>query len=147
METEENRQEEKDRGKPLRKLFVSIHMKDENSRMMADKIKAKFSKKGYFVVTPFDLGLHAESTFEEELWYRQQEVLKCHALYLAPGWGSHPECSLDQDTARAVNQHRQKSRRKPIQILFGTQRLGWVSRKSIEAERKERETKLTSTPK
>lgn len=84
------------------KIYISIPISGldiQKVREKADLIKAKLSREGYEVVSPFDVYAGKNPTYEDHICYDLRAMLGCDAIYFCKGWNLSCGCNIEHDVA------------------------------------------------
>lgn len=93
------------------KIYISIPISGfdpEKVRKEADCIKAALSRKGYTVVSPFDIYAGKNPTYEDYICYDLRAMLDCDAILFCDGWGLSCGCNIEHDVAMRYIAHGKK---------------------------------------
>lgn len=93
------------------RIYISIPISglDQNKvREKADLIKAKLSREGYDVVSPFDVYAGKKPTYEDYICYDLLAMLGCDAIYFCEGWEKSCGCGIEHDVAMRFKAHNRK---------------------------------------
>ena len=83
-------------------LYISIPITghDINKvREKADLIKARYSKLGNRVVTPFDICAGKDPTYGDHLAFDLRAMMSCDRVLFCAGWEQSMGCCIEHDTA------------------------------------------------
>ena len=80
-------------------ISVPISGQEQKAREKADLIKAKLSREGYDVVSPFDVYAGKKPTYEDYICYDLRAMLDCDAILFCEGWEASCGCRIEYDTA------------------------------------------------
>ena len=83
------------------KIYISLPISADpiKAREKADLIKAKLSREGYDVVSPFDVYAGKNPTYEDYICYDLRAMLDCDAILFCKGWEESCGCRIEFDTA------------------------------------------------
>ena len=93
-----------------RKIYISIpisgerggseevcKLKEQKAKEKADLLKAKLSREGYIVVSPFDVYCGKHPRYEDYICYDLRAMLDCDIVYFCEGWEHSLGCSVEHD--------------------------------------------------
>ncbi|MDE7345363.1 MAG: DUF4406 domain-containing protein [Muribaculaceae bacterium] len=78
------------------------------AREKADLIKAKLSREGNEVVSPFDVYAGKEPTYEDYICYDLRAMLDCDAILFCKGWEKSCGCRTEHATALIFKEFERK---------------------------------------
>lgn len=93
------------------KIYISIPITGTDmakTREHADLIKAKFSRMGHTVVTPFEVYAGKNPKYEDYICYDLRAMLDCDAVLFCDGWERSCGCNIEHDTAIRFKAHGRK---------------------------------------
>lgn len=99
------------------RIYISIPISGldiKKVREKADLIKAKLSRKGYEVVSPFDVYAGKNPSYEDYICYDLLAMLGCDAIYFCKGWELSCGCNIERDVARCYK----KFGRKDFKLIY-----------------------------
>lgn len=105
------------------KVYISLPIsgrKMEEAKQEADLVKAALSRKGYKVVSPFDVYAGKDPKYEDFICSDLRAMLDCDAVYFCPGWGLSTGCSIEYDVVRHINRKRVREGHKTIKLIYGS---------------------------
>lgn len=68
-------------------------------RAKADLLKAALSRKGYDVISPFDIYAGHKPTYEDYICYDLRAMLDCDSIFFCAGWQDSCGCNIEHDVA------------------------------------------------
>lgn len=90
-------------------LSIPISGKDLTAqREKADLIKAKLSREGHTVVSPFDIYAGKNPTYADYICYDLRAMMDCDAVYFCKGWHDSCGCLIEHNTARYMDGYKKK---------------------------------------
>lgn len=99
------------------KIYISLPISGldiQKVRERADLIKARLSREGYEVVSPFEVYSGKNPTYEDHICYDLLAMLGCDAIYFCHGWQLSCGCNIEHDVA--INY--KKFGRKDFKIMY-----------------------------
>lgn len=84
------------------KIYISLPISGldiQKAREKADLIKAKLSREGYEVVSPFEVCPGKDPKYEDYICYDLLAMLGCDAIYFCKGWEESCGCNIERDVA------------------------------------------------
>ena len=92
------------------KIYISVPIsgQEQKAREKADLIKAKLSREGNDVVSPFDVYAGKNPTYEDYICYDLRAMLDCDAILFCKGWEKSCGCNIEHDVAMRFKAHGRK---------------------------------------
>lgn len=93
------------------KIYISIPISGLDIDKVcekADLIKAKLSREGYEVVSPFEVCAGKNPKYEDYICYDLLAMLGCDAIFFCKGWEKSCGCSIEHDVAIRFKVHGKK---------------------------------------
>ena len=93
------------------KIYLSLPITGldiKKVREKADLIKAKLSREGHDVVSPFDVHAGNKPTYEDYICYDLRAMLDCDAILFCEGWEKSCGCNIEHDVAMRFKAHGKK---------------------------------------
>ena len=92
------------------KIYVSLPIsgQEAKAREKAALVKSALSKKGYNVITPFDIYAGKNPTYEDHLCFDLRVMLDCEAVYFCQGWDKSCGCGIEHDTVMRMKAYNKK---------------------------------------
>lgn len=84
------------------KVYLSIPISNLDltaQREKADLIKARLSREGHEVVSPFDIYAGKNPTYADHICCDLRAMIDCDAVYMCKGWHSSCGCHIEYETA------------------------------------------------
>lgn len=103
--------------KERQKIYISIPItghSEEKVREKADRVKAKLSREGWTVVSPFDIYAGRNPEYADYIAADIRALMDCDAIYMCRGWAKSCGCSIEIATARALKEFDKK----PFTIIY-----------------------------
>lgn len=100
-----------------KKVYISIPISGYplvKVRERADIVKGLLSRKGYSVVSPFDVLPCKNPTYSDYICYDLLAMLDCDAIYFCDGWEQSCGCNIEHDVAMRFKAHGKKN----FQIMY-----------------------------
>lgn len=97
--------------KKRQKIYISLPISGldiQKVREKADLIKAKLSREGYEVVSPFEVFAGKNPTYEDYICCDLRAMLDCDAIYFCKGWQLSCGCNIEHDVALRFKAHKKK---------------------------------------
>ena len=94
------------------KIYISLPitgMNQQKVRERADLIKAKLSREGYEVVSPFDVYAGENPKYEDYICYDLLAMLGCDGIIFCKGWRFSCGCNIEHDVAMRFKAYRKKN--------------------------------------
>ncbi|MCH5225044.1 MAG: DUF4406 domain-containing protein [Muribaculaceae bacterium] len=81
------------------KIYISLPIsgQETKAREKADIIKTALSKKGFLVVSPFDIYPGKDPLYEDHLCSDLRALMDCDAVYFCIGWDKSCGCGIEHD--------------------------------------------------
>ena len=92
------------------RIYISLPITADpiKAREKADLIKAKLSREGYDVVSPFDVYAGKKPVYEDYICYDLRAMLDCDAILFCKGWEKSCGCNIEHDVAMRFKAHGRK---------------------------------------
>ena len=94
------------------KIYISLPISGldpKKVREKADLIKAKLSREGYDVVSPFDVYAGKDPKYEDHICYDLLAMLGCDGILFCKGWEASCGCNIEHDVAMRFKAHGKKN--------------------------------------
>lgn len=94
------------------KIYISIPISGldfDTQREKADLIKAKLSREGHTVVSPFDIYAGKNPTYADYICYDLRAMMDCDAVCFCKGWESSCGCQIEYHVAMRFKAHEKKN--------------------------------------
>lgn len=88
------------------KIYLSIPISGFNlakQREKADLIKARLSRKGHTVVSPFDIYACNNPTYADYICSDLRAMMDCDAVFMCKGWRDSCGCNIEHNTASVMD--------------------------------------------
>lgn len=81
------------------KIYISLPIsgQEHKAREKADRIKTALSKKGYEVISPFDIYPGKDPEYEDYICFDLRALMDCDAVYFCLGWEHSCGCGIEHD--------------------------------------------------
>lgn len=92
------------------RIYISLPISRdaEKARQRADLVKMAWSKEGAEPVTPFDIYVGKNTTYEDYLNADLRTLATCESVYFDEGWESSPGCRIERAYVENINAHRRE---------------------------------------
>lgn len=93
------------------KIYISLPISGldiQKVREKADLIKAKLSREGYDVVSPFDIYIGKNPSYEDYICYDLRAMLDCDGIIFCEGWEKSCGCNIEHEVAMRFKAHGKK---------------------------------------
>lgn len=94
-----------------KKLYISIpitgfDLKKQTDK--ADRLKARLSRKGWRVVTPFEIYAGKNPDYFDYIAADLRTLMDCDAVYFCEGWEHSCGCGIEHDTVMRLKAYGKK---------------------------------------
>jgi hypothetical protein len=93
------------------KIYVSIPITGFNEKKVrerADMVKARLSRDGNAVVTPFEVYAGKHPTYDDYICCDLRAMLDCDAVYFCDGWEQSTGCNIEHEVVMRYKAHGKK---------------------------------------
>ena len=85
------------------KVYISIPISGDDVgevQKYADIVKAYLSRKGYTVISPFEIFAGKKPTYTDHILANLAKLLECDAVYFCNGWCESSGCRIEHEVAK-----------------------------------------------
>lgn len=92
------------------KIYISLPIsgQENKAREKAEKIKGTLSKKGYHVISPFDIYPGKNPIYEDYICFDLRVMMDCDAIYFCEGWEQSCGCGIEHDVVMRLKAYGKK---------------------------------------
>ena len=92
------------------KIYISLPISghEKQAREKADQIKIALSKKGYNVVSPFDIYAGKNPKDEDHICYDLCAMMDCDVVYFCQDWDKSCGCGIEHDVVMRMKAYGKK---------------------------------------